>query len=114
MRIGQLAQRAGVSVRALRYYEEQNLLTPERTPSGQRVYTEDAVELVRLFQRFYAAGLGSRAIAALLPCLDSGRATPEQRRMLQTERDRLATRIEDLTEVLTRLDEILATTDDPT
>jgi DNA-binding transcriptional MerR regulator len=31
MRIGELAARTGVSVRALRYYEEQELLAPERT-----------------------------------------------------------------------------------
>ena len=49
MKIGELAQQAGVSVRALRYYEEQGLLSPERTPSGQRRYTEDTVEVVRLF-----------------------------------------------------------------
>jgi DNA-binding transcriptional MerR regulator len=34
LRIGQLAKRSGVSVRALRYYEEQGLLQAERTPAG--------------------------------------------------------------------------------
>jgi MerR family regulatory protein len=36
MRIGQLAERSGVSVRALRYYEEQGLLEADRTPAGGR------------------------------------------------------------------------------
>lgn len=43
MRIGELAAKAGVSVRALRYYEEQNLLASERSPGGQRHYPHSAV-----------------------------------------------------------------------
>ncbi|MFD0856424.1 MerR family transcriptional regulator, partial [Actinomadura adrarensis] len=107
MKIGEVARRAGVSVRALRYYEEQGLLSPERTPTGQRRYTEDTVEVVRLFQRFYAAGLSSRAIAALLPCVSNGRTTEAERRMLRVERDRLASRVEEMTHTLSRLDQLI-------
>ncbi|GAB3673197.1 MerR family transcriptional regulator [Saccharopolyspora tripterygii] len=111
MKIGELAQRAGVSVRALRYYEEQGLLSPERTPSGQRRYSEDTVEVVRLFQQFYAAGLSSRAIAALLPCVNNGRTTATQRRMLRVERDRLADRVEEMGHALRRLDQLITAAD---
>jgi DNA-binding transcriptional MerR regulator len=111
MKIGELAQRAGVSVRALRYYEEQGLLSPERTPSGQRRYTEDTVEVVRLFQQFYAAGLSSRTIATLLPCVNNGRTTATQRRTLRAERDRLAARVEEMTHTLRRLDQLITAAD---
>ncbi|MFD4987953.1 MerR family transcriptional regulator [Streptomyces sp. NPDC058374] len=111
LKIGEVARRAGVSVRALRYYEEQGLLTPGRTSSGQRRYTEGTVEVVRLFQRFYAAGLSSRAIAALLPCVNGGRPSAPQRRMLHTERDRLATRIEEMASALHRLDQLITDAD---
>jgi DNA-binding transcriptional MerR regulator len=111
VKIGELAQRAGVSVRALRYYEEQGLLSPERTPSGQRLYTEGTVEVVRLFQQFYAAGLSSRSIAALLPCVNNGRTTATQRRMLGVERDRLSARIEEMTHTLGRLDQLITAAD---
>ncbi|MFC7469069.1 MerR family transcriptional regulator [Actinomadura keratinilytica] len=57
MRIGELATRTHVSVRALRYYEEHTLLTPDRTPSGQRHYPESAVARVHLIQQLYAAPL---------------------------------------------------------
>ncbi|WP_239451766.1 MerR family transcriptional regulator [Frondihabitans sp. PAMC 28766] len=77
MRIGDVAHRAGVSARALRYYEEQGLLTSERTASGQRTYAESAVEKVQLIQQFFAAGLASRTIAQLLPCVDTGTSSPE-------------------------------------
>lgn len=52
MRIGEVAERAGVSTRALRYYEEQGLLESDRTSSGQRSYAEAAVERVQLIQQF--------------------------------------------------------------
>lgn len=48
MRIGQLARRSGVSVRALRYYEEQRLLESARTSGGQRDYPDEALERVQL------------------------------------------------------------------
>jgi len=111
MRIGELAQRAGVSVRALRYYEEQGLLSPERTASGQRRYTEDSVEVVGLFKQFYAAGLSSRSIAALLPCVNQGRTTAAQRRMLHTQRDHLAARVEEMARTLSRLDQLITVAD---
>ena len=62
MRIGDLAARAGVSVRSLRYYEEQGLLTSTRSAGGQRHYTESDVERVAFVQRLYAAGLSSRTL----------------------------------------------------
>ena len=111
MRIGELATRSGVSVRALRYYEEQGLLIPERSSSGQRHYAESAVELVRFFQQMYAAGLTSKNIAGLLPCYDAGHTDADQRSMLHAERDRIRDRVEQLQGALHRLDEIIAVTD---
>lgn len=107
MRIGEVAHAAGVSVRSLRYYEEQGLLRPGRTTSGQRVYEVEAVEQVRIFQQFYAAGLSSRSIALLLPCIDSGTVNAAQRGMLGSERDRLAARIDELRDALARLDALI-------
>lgn len=71
MRIGEVAEQAGVSVRALRYYEEQQLLPATRTNGGQRQYLDDAVERVRLIQQLYAAGLSSKLVREVLPrCLN--------------------------------------------
>ena len=110
IRIGELARRSGVSVRALRYYEDQGLLSATRSPAGQRHYDEGAVEKVRFFQDMYAAGLTSRNIATLLPCIDSGHTDVEQRRMLHHERDRIADRVAQLQAALHRLDEVIAIT----
>lgn len=107
MRIGELARQSGVSVRALRYYEEQGLLVSARTSGGQREFESSAVDRVRFFQTLYAAGLNSRRIAELLPCIDAGGTTKEQRAMLQSERGTLAHRIAELHEASARLDELI-------
>ncbi|MEU5092761.1 MerR family transcriptional regulator [Streptomyces sp. NPDC021356] len=107
MRVGELAARTGVSVRALRYYEEQDLLSAERSPSGQRQYPESAVGRVQLIQQLYAAGLSSKTIAELLPCVIDGRATPALLKRLATEREHVDQRITDLLQARDRLDSVI-------
>lgn len=111
MRIGELATRAGVSVRSVRYYEEQGLLTSTRSSSGQRHYTLDDIERVAFVQRLYAAGLSSRTIVELLPCVDApSRENSDSalERMAQ-ERDRLSAHIDDLVRTRRTLDALVET-----
>jgi DNA-binding transcriptional MerR regulator len=114
MRIGDVAHRAGVSTRALRYYEEQGLLTSERTSTGQRTYAESAVERVRLIQQFFTAGLPSRTILQLLPCVDSGQASAEAFEMLETERSRITAAMADLAAARDALDRMIDIAHHPT
>lgn len=111
MRIGDLAARAGVSVRSLRYYEEQGLLSSTRSAGGQRHYTEHDVERVAFVQRLYAAGLSSRTIIELLPCLDSPSDENSDAAMerMAKERDRLSAHIEDLLRTRDALDVLMVT-----
>lgn len=46
LRIGELAERAGVSTRSLRHYEQEGLLSPSRAENGYRIY--DGTDLVRV------------------------------------------------------------------
>jgi DNA-binding transcriptional MerR regulator len=111
VRIGELAARTGVSVRSLRYYEQQGLLTSTRSASGQRHYTAVEVERVGFIQRMFAAGLSSSTIADLFPCIDApGEETSDaaERRMVQ-ERDRLTEHITELIRTRDSLDQLIAT-----
>ncbi|MFI1333940.1 MerR family transcriptional regulator [Streptomyces sp. NPDC020845] len=111
MRIGELAARAGVSVRSLRYYEEQGLLSSIRSASGQRHYTDDDVERVTFIQRLYAAGLSSRTIVELLPCVDAPseeNSDAALERMAQ-EHDRLSRHIDELIHTRDALEGLMAT-----
>ncbi|MEV4544080.1 MerR family transcriptional regulator [Micromonospora echinaurantiaca] len=109
MRIGELAARAGVSTRALRYYEEQKLLTAERSASGQRHYPESAVARVQWIQRLYAAGLPSRTVAGLLPCVFSpdSVSAPEMLGKMSAERDRIDAKVADLVATRDKLDALI-------
>ena len=113
MRIGDLATETRVSVRALRYYEEQGLLASTRSQSGQRLYGDVAVNRVRLIQQLYGAGLSSKTIAELLPCVDAQVSTPESRKRLAAERDRINAQIAELTIARDRLNDIIDVTSRP-
>jgi DNA-binding transcriptional MerR regulator len=115
MRIGELASRTGVSERSLRYYEEQGLLAPTRTPSGYRVYAESDVDVVRHVRMLLAAGLNTAFIREVLPCMvDTGEGLapgcPELLPHLLKERDRMTVAIDGLATARTLLDEVIAAT----
>jgi MerR family transcriptional regulator, copper efflux regulator len=68
MRIGELAQRAGVTTRTVRYYESLGLLSStRREPSGHRHYAEDAVERLAKIDWLKRMGLTLDEIAAVIP-----------------------------------------------
>ncbi|GAA0581589.1 MerR family transcriptional regulator [Kribbella sandramycini] len=108
MRIGELATRAGVSTRALRYYEERGLLESERSSAGQRQYAEEAVERVQLIQQLFAANLSSRTIAGLMPCVDGDLSPAEAQARLTRERDQIDAQIAELTAARGRLTAVIA------
>ncbi|GLX67801.1 MerR family transcriptional regulator [Paenibacillus glycanilyticus] len=69
MKIGELAARTGVSLRSLRYYEEQGLLTPIRLENGYREYSPLAEEQVQTIQLYLQLGLTTDQIAGFLHCV---------------------------------------------
>jgi DNA-binding transcriptional MerR regulator len=76
MRIGQLADRCGLTAKTIRYYESIDLLgEPERTPSGYREYRDDAVERLRFIRDAQASGLTLDEVHVLLAMKDAGQAT---------------------------------------
>ncbi len=100
MLIGELSRRTGVSARLLRYYEEQELLVPQRDSNGYRTYAEDAPAVVEQIRGFLDSGLTTRAIRELMPCLcEQGlRHCDHSRAVLDDGLDRLERRIAELTE----------------
>src|ERR1700745_1086468 len=67
MRVGEVAERAGVNVETLRYYERRGLLPePERTPNGHRRYDEETVRFLRAIKEAQAVGFTLAEIAEYL------------------------------------------------
>jgi DNA-binding transcriptional MerR regulator len=73
MKIGQVADAAGVSVDTVRFYERRGVLpAPERLPSGYRTYGSATVERIRLARRFQALGLTLDEVIDALLATDTG------------------------------------------
>lgn len=103
MRIGELAARTGVPTRLLRYYEEQGLLAPDRAANGYRDYAEELVDRVGQIRGLLDAGLPTKIIKQVLPCLANpctirvATAPAELIATLERERDQMDARITCLT-----------------
>ncbi|WP_247829098.1 MerR family transcriptional regulator [Arthrobacter antioxidans] len=109
MRIGELAERTNVSVRSLRYYEQQRLLRSSRSSSGQRIFEPASIDRVIQIQELFAAGMCSTKIEELLPCFDA--APGERTGMLDQEllkhRQRLEYAIRDLQRARATLNDVI-------
>ena len=72
MRIGDLASRAGLTVKTLRFYETAGVL-PEaaRTPAGYRDYDDSALARLRFVKAAQAAGLTLAEIRQVIAVRDS-------------------------------------------
>ena len=66
VQIGEAARRAGVSRQSLQYYLMLGLMEPtETTPTGRRMFDNDAVERVKLIRKLNKSGYPLRAIREL-------------------------------------------------
>jgi DNA-binding transcriptional MerR regulator len=91
LQIGEVAERVGLSLRTVRYYEEQGLLTPQtRTSGGFRLYSDEQVVRLALIKQMKPIGFTVHEMRDLLDARDAARspqATPAQR---AAARERLA------------------------
>ncbi|MEK3732441.1 MULTISPECIES: MerR family transcriptional regulator [Paenibacillus] len=69
MKIGELSRKTGVSIRSLRYYEQQKLITPVRLDNGYREYSPFAVEQVKTIRLYLGLGFTTEQIAGFLHCV---------------------------------------------
>lgn len=86
MQIGQVAERTGLSLRTIRFYEENGLVIPTaRSEGGFRLYSEDDVARLEVIKRMKPLGFSleeMHELLTLLADLDSGtgdRARPMDR-----------------------------------
>ncbi|WP_189056132.1 MerR family transcriptional regulator [Longimycelium tulufanense] len=72
MQIGEVAERTGLSLRTIRYYEEVGLVTPSaRSQGGFRLYTEPDVARLNLIKRMKPLGFQLEEMRELLTILDA-------------------------------------------
>jgi MerR family redox-sensitive transcriptional activator SoxR len=80
--IGEVAQRAGLNVSAIRYYEAQGLLPEAPRVSGQRRYGEETLARLGVIDVAKRAGFSLDEVRTLLTASDAGEPAHEQLREL--------------------------------
>lgn len=110
MKIGQLAERTGVSTKAIRYYEEIGVLpAPARAANGYRRYEEGAADRIGFIQDAQSAGLSLLEIQVILDLRDRGEATcGHVIGSLEMRLEDVEQQMEDLRRTRSRLAEIIA------
>jgi MerR family redox-sensitive transcriptional activator SoxR len=76
--IGEVAERSGVAVSALHFYEDEGLISSRRTAGNQRRYTRDALRRVAFIRAAQRVGIPLRRIKVALDQLPD-RRTPTRR-----------------------------------
>jgi DNA-binding transcriptional MerR regulator len=72
MQIGEVADRTGLSLRTIRYYEEVGLVVPSaRSQGGFRLYTEPDVDRLHVVKRMKPLGFQLEEMRELLTILDA-------------------------------------------
>ena len=72
MHIKDLAESAGVTVKAVRYYESRGLIRPERATNGYRTYDDEDVRNVREVRALLSLGLTAEQTHPFVECLRAG------------------------------------------
>lgn len=107
--IGTLAQRTGIAVSAIRFYEDKGLIFSERTSGNQRRFRRSDIRRLSFILIAQRLGLGLDEIEDAMDCLPKGR-TPtvtDWRRISQQMREEIDGKIALLTRTRSKLDECI-------
>ena len=81
LKIGTVADRCGITVDAVRFYERRGVLPkPARRASGYREYSEATIERIRFVKALQALGFTLDEVVEVLSDVDTGVASCEQSR----------------------------------
>jgi DNA-binding transcriptional MerR regulator len=103
MSIGQVAERTGLSVHALRFYEREGILANPvgRALNGRRIYTEDDVEWLSMCIRLRSSGMPLPALRKYANLVRQGPGNEKERlAVLREHEERVSAQVANLTESL--------------
>lgn len=113
MRIGQLAEEAGVPAKTIRYYEAVGLLpAPGRAPNGYRAYGQADLTRLLLIRRLRLAGVGLSELRDIVAVANSSSCFPMRECLLSVLNTRLAAIDRQLAELTTLRAELRRYQDD--
>ena len=97
MKISEVALKAGVTNRAIRHYEELNLIKSKRLSNNYRVYSKEAVDKVKFISRARKLGFSINECSSLISLFDNKkRKSAEVRKIAIIKNDELKRQIQEL------------------
>jgi Predicted transcriptional regulators len=109
LRSGEVAERAGVGLQTLRYYERRGLIAePVRSPGGHRAYPPETVTLLRVIKAAQRLGFTLKEIAELLDTGRRGHAAPDLRARAKAKIAEVDAKIAALTTIRATLTEVVS------
>jgi DNA-binding transcriptional MerR regulator len=88
--ISQVAERTGFAASTLRFYDQQGLVRPARTPAGYRSYGDRDLVSLGFIGRAKSFGLSLEEITELLTLFEQDRCAPVQDRLRALVTDKIA------------------------
>ncbi|WP_026907907.1 MerR family transcriptional regulator [Paucisalibacillus globulus] len=110
--IGELAEEFGITTRAIRYYEEVGLLTPDRTQGNRRIFTKkERIRLLLIF-RGKKYGFQLEEIREMIQLFDRDRTGKKQLQRTmeygQEKIEEVTKRIDELIQIRNEMEELLS------
>lgn len=95
--IGEFAKLVGLSIDTLRYYEQEDLITPARNAGDRRVYSDADAHWIAVIKRLKLAGMSIRDIQLYAHLRAEGDETIDQRlTLLLSQQKRLLAKRDEL------------------
>jgi DNA-binding transcriptional MerR regulator len=109
LRTGEVAERAGVNIQTLRYYERRGLIAePDRSPGGHRTYPADTVTLLGVIKAAQRLGFTLDEVAELLDTGRRGHPTPDLQHRATAKIVEVERKIADLVTIREALTRVVA------
>ncbi|MCF6303043.1 MAG: Cu(I)-responsive transcriptional regulator [Devosiaceae bacterium] len=100
MNIGTASEKAGLRAKTIRYYEEIELVTPERSANGYRNYSQIDVHKLQFIQRARSLGFSVDECRQLLALYeDKSRASADVRALARTKLKEVERKLVELHEI---------------
>lgn len=109
--IGRVAEKVGLSIDTLRYYEREGLMAPvARAPNGHRRYAESDLGWIALLKCLRTTGMPISEMRRFAYLVGQGASTTAQRlEMLEFHRRKLRARLREIEGMMPTLDEKIST-----
>ena len=106
--IGKVAQRTGLSVDTIRFYQKRGIVrSPARTSSGYRIFAEAEVEELQFIRKVQALGFSLKEIKDLVALRQADHACPQVRALIERKIKELRLKVAAMQELQKQLAQAL-------